>query len=63
MLGANGSVETGCVYFQSLPAKGHENYVGVTCVNLLCVCSEMLCCAKSEYTEHLCIIEQCVEGR
>jgi hypothetical protein len=47
MLGTNGSVETNCVYFQSLAAKGHENYVGVTCVNLLCVCSEMLCCVKA----------------
>ena len=47
MLGTNGSVETDCVYFQSLPPKGHKNYVGVTCVNLLCVCSEMLFCVKA----------------
>jgi hypothetical protein len=47
ILGTNGSVETDSVYFQSLPAKGQENYVGVTCVNLLCVCSEMPCCVKA----------------
>ena len=32
---------------QSLPAKGHENDVGVTCVNLFWVCSEMLYCVKA----------------
>ena len=47
ILGTNSSVETDSVYFQSLPAKGHENYVRVTCVNLLCVCSEMTCCVKA----------------
>jgi len=46
-LGTNSSVGTDCVYFQSLPAKAHENYVGVTCLNLLCVCSEMLSCVKA----------------
>lgn len=35
------------MYFQSLTAKGHENDVGVTCVNLFCVCSEMLFCVKA----------------
>jgi hypothetical protein len=46
-LGTNSSAETDCLNFQSLPAKGHENYVGVTCLNLLCVCSEMLRCVKA----------------